>query len=181
VQPLSSSIAQCLVEIYPTLYFNVQVPDQEPGMASGRELEDFNPRLTITNRTLGKRQAVSEAVVYILHLPSASPSIVLNELTAHLDALRTRGSIMLILTARVLPELGSLSDPGAEATARSRDLSLLQLTNEGEMEMDELLEVIGTVRDNTGKLVVTKKLCARNGLIVALVVKYQAGQSMREL
>jgi hypothetical protein len=82
---------------------------------------------------------------------------------------------MLLLTARVLPELGSLYDPDAEAKARSRDLALLQLTNEGEMEMEDLLETIGTVGDKMGKLAVTKKLCARNGLVVALVVKYQSG------
>lgn len=180
MQPLSSSISQCLAEVYPILRFNVQVLDQEPGMKSGRNLDNLNPRLTVTSRTLGQRQTASEAVVYILHLPSASPSILLNELSAHLDALRTRGSIMLILTARVLPELGSLSDPEAESTARSRDLALLQLTNDGEMEMEDLVEIIGTVGDNIGKFVVTKKLCARNGLVVALVVKYQAGQ-MREL
>ncbi|CRG92135.1 hypothetical protein PISL3812_09191 [Talaromyces islandicus] len=181
VQPLSNSISQSLAQIYPLLHFNVQVLDNEPGTTSAPELEDLNPRLTVTSRTLGKRQRVSDAVVYILHLPSASTSIVLDELTAHVDALRTRGSIMLILTARVLPEPGSLSDPEAEAKARSRDLALLQLTNEGEMEMDDLLEIIGTVGDNTGRLVVTKKLCARNGLVVALVVKYQAGQPIREI
>lgn len=149
-------------------------------MTPWRDLANISPRLTVSSRTVGKRQTVSEAVVYILHLPSPSLSVVLNELTAHLDALRTHGSIMLILTGCVLPELGSLSDPGAEATARSRDLALLQLTNEGEMEMEDLLEIIGTVRDNAGQFVVTKKLCAHNGLVVALIVKYQTGQ-IREL
>ncbi|EED18902.1 O-methyltransferase family protein [Talaromyces stipitatus ATCC 10500] len=181
VESLSSSVAQSLAEIYPNLHFNVQVLDRDSNIAPERESENFNPRLTVTNRRRGERQTANEAVVYILHLPLRSPNNVRNELMGHIDALRIHGSILLILTARLLPEPGTLSDPHVEAVARSRDLVLLQLANESEMELGELLEVIGTVKDSMGKLVVTKKLSARNGLVVSLVVKYEASQPMYEL
>jgi len=80
---------------------------------------------------------------------------------------------MIILTTRLLPEPGNIPDPEIEAMARSRDLTLLQLVNEGEMEMVDLLEMIDTVRDSVGKLVVTNKLRSRKNLVVALFVKYQ--------
>ncbi|PHH90785.1 hypothetical protein CDD83_2676 [Cordyceps sp. RAO-2017] len=83
----------------------------------------------------------------------------------HLDILRARNGIMLLLTARLLPEPGSLSNSEVEAVARSRDLALLQLANESEMEMTELLEIIDTVRDSVGKLVVIKKVYSRRAKV----------------
>ena len=80
---------------------------------------------------------------------------------------------MLILTPRLLPERGSLTDPDVEAVARSRDLVLWQRLNDGEVEMTDLLDTISSVDDNMGKLVVAKKLRAHSQLIVALVVRYQ--------
>ena len=80
---------------------------------------------------------------------------------------------MLILTARLLPNPGSIADPAIEARARSRDLILRQLTNQGEIELEDLLEMIDTVRDSVGKLAVTSKLRSRENLVIALVVKYQ--------
>lgn len=48
------------------------------------------------------------------------------------------------------------------------------MANEGEMEMTELFDLIATVRDNLGKLLITNRLRSQEGLIIALVVKYQA-------
>ncbi|KAH8701043.1 O-methyltransferase family protein [Talaromyces proteolyticus] len=178
VQSLSSSISQCLADRYPALHFSVQISDPVASTGGDRDsitVDDFDPRISVTHRALGTRQTATDAAVYILHLPLSSPSAVLAELAAHLDVLRARSSIMLILTARLLPEPGSLADPEVEAMARSRGLVLLQLANEVEMEMAELLEMIDTVRDSMGKLVVTKRLCSRNNLVSALVVKYQPG------
>ena len=143
---------------------------------------DLGPRITVTNRAQGTRQTVTDAAVYILHLPSASAlssaapnlaSAILDELQVHLGVLHASRGVMLILTARLLPKPGSIANPDIEAVARSRDLTLRQLTNEGEMEMVELLDMIDTVRDSVGKLAVTNKLRSRNNLVVALVVKYQ--------
>lgn len=86
--------------------------------------------------------------------------------------LRTNGPATLILTARLLPEPGSVA-ADVEAAARLRDLSLSQLTNAREMEVDALVDVVHGVRDRTGRLVVVDTLRTRNNGPVALVVRYQ--------
>lgn len=167
----STSIAESLADLYPTLHFFVQISCPEPTIrrdTSGRELK-LSPRITVTTRILGARQPITDAAVYILHFSNA----ILAELRIHCSILCASSGIMLILTGSLLPEPGSMADPEIEATVRSRDLSLFQLTNKGEMEMAELLEMLDTVGDSVGRLVVTNKLYSRNNLVVALVVKYQ--------
>jgi hypothetical protein len=58
--------------------------------------------------------------------------------------------------------------------ARLHDLSRLQLANEREMEMGELVEMVNSVHDGMGRLVVVNKLRSRKSATVALGVKYQA-------
>ncbi|GFF40018.1 hypothetical protein IFM58399_05780 [Aspergillus lentulus] len=171
VSSWSTSIARRLAHFYPALHFTVQISDPAAAITQ----EEFHPRITATSRILGTRQTAAGAAVYILHLPfaSSSPSAVMTELAVHLDVLRSRSGILLILTPRLLPQPGSLPDAEVEATARSRDLALWQMADEGEMEMLELLETIDTVRDSLGKLVVTSKLRSRNNLVVAVTVEYQ--------
>lgn len=140
--------------------------------------------VNVTYRPAGMPQHVKDAAVYILHLPSASPrpspaggsaaALIRSELQGYLDLLRNSGGILLVLTARLLPEPGSLCGPEVEAAARARDLCMLQLAGEGEMELAEVLGMIGAVRDSAGRLVVTSHLRSHNNLIVALVVKHQA-------
>ncbi|KAL2289811.1 hypothetical protein FJTKL_01123 [Diaporthe vaccinii] len=139
--------------------------------------------LNVTYRSAGMPQHVKDAAVYILHLPAARPrpspggspaTLVKAELQSYLDLLRTNGSVMLVLTTRLLPEPGSLCGPEVEAVARARDLCMFQLTNEGELELADVLGMIEAVRDNVGRLVVTSQLRSHNNLIVALVVKHQA-------
>ena len=176
----STAVARSLATLYPTLRFLVQISD--PTALTSPMESDLGPRITVTNRVHGTRQPVTDAAVYILHLPSASAlssatpnvaSAILRELQVHLGVLHASHGVMLILTARLLPKPGSIANPEIEAMARSRDLTLRQLTNEGEIEMVELLEMIDTVRDSVGKLAVTQKLRSLNSLVVALVVKYQ--------
>lgn len=139
--------------------------------------------INVTYRSAGMPQHVKDAAVYILHLPTAFPRpspggsaamLIKSELQSYLDLLRSNGGVMLVLTTRLLPEPGSPCGPEIEAVARARDLCMLQLANEGEMELTEMLGVIEAVRDNVGKLVVTSQLRSHNNLIVALVVKHQA-------
>ncbi|MCJ1399417.1 hypothetical protein MMC11_002619 [Xylographa trunciseda] len=193
----STSMAQCLVDLYAGLRIVVQIGDTSsatpnldwPASSSNRpragaaararasETEPSSARITVTKRAAGARQPVTDAAVYILHLPTASSpghAAVLSQLQEHLGVLRANGSVMLVLTACLLPEPGSLPDQEVEAVALARNLSMLQLANEGEMEMAELLDMIETVRDSVGKLVVTDRLRSRDGLIVALAVKHQA-------
>lgn len=139
--------------------------------------------ISVTYRSAGMPQDVKDAAVYILHLPTASPRpspggsaamLIQSELRSYLDLLRINGSVVIVLTTRLLPEPGSPCGPEVEAVARARDLCMLQLANEGEMEMTEVLEMIESIRDGVGKLVVTSQLRSYNNLVVALVVKHQA-------
>ena len=173
-------MAQRLAALYPALHFLVQIGDQA---ATDSRLTEPDPRISVANRARGSHQTVTDAAVYIFHLPSASnlsssvpvlASAILCELQVHLGVLHASRGVMLILTARLLPKPGSIAHIEIEAMARSRDLTLRQLTNEGEMEMEELLEMIDSVRDGMGKLTVTSKLRYRDSIVVALVVKHQS-------
>ena len=95
------------------------------------------------------------------------------ELQGHIGFLRATGGVMLILTTRLLPDPGSIADLEVEAVARTRDLNMLQLANDGEMEMAELLAIIESVGDNIGKLAICNELRSPRGLILALAVKHQ--------
>lgn len=157
-------------------------PAQSSNDISGA-MSSSGASLTVTYRSAGMPQHVKDAAVYILHLPTASPRLspggspamlIRAELQSYLDLLRTNGSVMLILTTHLLHEPGSLCGPEVEAVARARDLCMLQLGNEGEMELAEVLSIIEAVRDNAGKLVVTSQLRSHNNVIAALVVKHQA-------
>lgn len=193
----STSIAHSLADRYPSLRLVVQISHASPAPAyldmdclaplSNRgwggtdertdRVASRSARITVTNRPAGARQPVTDAALYILHLPPASssgPAAIRAQLQDHLGVLRANGAVMLVLTAGLLPEPGSLSDPAVEAVALARDLGMLQLANEGEMAMVELLDMIQTVRDSVGKLVVTNRLRAPDGLVVAVAVQHQA-------
>lgn len=157
-------------------------PPQKQTDSSGTT-SSSGANLSVTYRSAGMSQHVKDAAVYILHLPAASSRsssvgsaaiLIKSELQSYLDLLRTNGSVMLVLTTRLLPDPGSLCGPEVEAVARARDLCMLQLANQGEMELAEVLGMIEAVRDNVGKLVVTSQLRSHNNLVVALVVKHQA-------
>ena len=66
-------------------------------------------------------------------------------------------------------------DPDVERVARSRDLALLQVSGERELECRELEKLIEGAGDDRGSLVVMNRVKGRKeGTIVALGVKYQA-------
>lgn len=182
-----TSLAQSLTDLYPALYYIVQMSD--PASTNRNRLNSpppkqkdksdqeikLSPRISVTTRISGTRQTITNASLYILRLSSLCRTEILTELQMCFGALRLSNCVMLILTTHLLPEPGSTPDTEIEATARSRDLTLLQLTNEGEMEMAELLEMIEAAGDSMGKLEVINKLSSRNSLVLALVVKYQPG------
>jgi hypothetical protein len=156
-------------------------PASTNGAVEAGRAEEFSLRITVQKRPLAALQMVKDAAVYILHLPSHSPggpfhsllARILAQLRAHLGVLRANASATLILAPRVLPEPGT-ADPDVEAMARLHDLSRLQLANEREMEMGELVEMVNSVHDGMGRLVVVNKLRSRKSATVALGVKYQA-------
>ena len=157
-------------------------PASSNGVVEAGKAKEYSPRITVQQRAPEALQPVKDAAVYILHLPAPSPVVpsyslparILAELRAHLGVLRANNtSINLILESRLLPEPGTV-EPDVEAMARLRDLSRLQLSNEREMEMGELVEIVNSVQDSIGRLVVINKLRSRHSAMVALGVKYQA-------
>lgn len=159
------ALAPELARHHPDLSFLVQLsgpPDATNGLPSG---------IGVSSRGAGELQSVADAAVYILHL--GQHGAILSELRAHFEPLR-QGAILLVLTTRLLPERGGPAGLRVEAVARSRDLVLRHLREEGEMELVDLVEQVGRVYDSKGKLVVAKKLLSANHLTVALVVSYQS-------
>ena len=152
-------------------------PAQNSSCTVGAEkAEDFNGRITVQKRMPAAAQAVKDAAVYILRLTTPSPSLpaqILAEMNAHIDVLRANALATLILAPPLLPEPGTV-DLDVESTARLRDLSSLQLTNECGLELRELIEIVNSVHDSRGRLVVANKLRSRNNATVALGVKYEA-------
>ncbi|KAL2128591.1 hypothetical protein VTI74DRAFT_8958 [Chaetomium olivicolor] len=147
-------------------------------------------RITLQTRHPGTPQFVRTAAVYILHLPSPSPSLpwdtiaahAVSELAAHADVLRANPGSRLILTALVLASshsqgtgtgngaVGVVVDAEAEAAARVRDLSLLQLANGRHAERGEVVELLGRV----GGLVVTDEITrGEESAVVAWEVRFQ--------
>ena len=145
-------------------------------------------RITIQKRVQATLQSVESAAVYVLRLPSPSPTApprslppqITAELRAHLGVLRASTTSRLILTARLIPETGNV-DAEVAAMARLRDLSLLQLANDHELDMLEFMEMLNGVGDGVGRLVLVKKLCAWNNATVAFEIRYQAYANSHEL
>lgn len=188
----STSLASSLVTRFPSLRAIVQInqvqlsaTDMEisssgsSSSSSSASVSD-NPRITVTHRVVGMPQPVIDADVYLLHLHASPPlgvmegSTIETQLQDHFPVLRNSRGVMLILTDCLLPEPGSHPDPEIEAVARARDLTRHQMANECDMEITQLYNLINTVKDGAGKLVVTHKLRSHSGLILSLAVKYQA-------
>lgn len=174
----STQTAIALADMYSTLRFIVQLiePAQNSiGTVGAEEAEDFSERVTVQKRLPAAVQVVKDAAVYILRLTAPAyslPARILAELSAHLGVLAANASATLILAPPLLPEPGTV-DPDVEAMTRLQDLSRLQLTNECAVGVDELMEIVNSVHDSRGRLVVVKKLRSHASAIVALGVQYQ--------
>ncbi|KAL4931567.1 uncharacterized protein BDV17DRAFT_239850 [Aspergillus undulatus] len=171
--------ANTLATLYPTLRITVQLA--VAGLTTAAT--NLNPNITIQHRPPTTAQTVTDATVYILHLPSPLPTLsysslatrIAAELRAHLDVLRSNPSATLILTPRLLPETigAGAVNSDVEASARLRDLALLQLANEREIEMGDFMSILNSVSDSLGRLVVVNKIRSRECAIVLVEVKYQ--------
>ncbi|KFY13627.1 hypothetical protein V491_06344 [Pseudogymnoascus sp. VKM F-3775] len=156
-------------------------------LALALEPDYTSSRITIQSRLPGTPQTVHDAAVYILCRPPLSPHLfssqpraapncfrtwIMTELKAHVGVLSSGDGTLIISTGPVLPEPGTVN-AGIEAVARLRDLSSFQLFNEHEIEMLELVELVNSIGDDSGKLVVVNQLRCRKKVIVALCVKYR--------
>lgn len=112
------------------------------------------------------------------------------ELTAHLGVLRANPAAKFVLSFRPLPEAQMPTsmhmhkmqaglaqqvalDPHVEAMARARDLAKMALTNGGDLELKEVLEIVDGVRDDLGRLAVINKIQCQNSATVVVSIRYQ--------
>ena len=188
VDALSCVMASALAKLYPALRFVVQMAEQSHGATFESGLPDLvRARITVHQRVPGTPQMVTDAAVYIFRLPQPCPTPgvqsrsqslplrIISELHAHLGVLRANLRSVLILTARPLPEPGSI-DPRLETLARLSELSRLQLTNERTLRVDELIQLLESVGDEGGRLMMIRQLLSSDKTTVALVVHYQPRQ-----
>ncbi|AEO66246.1 uncharacterized protein THITE_2114221 [Thermothielavioides terrestris NRRL 8126] len=204
----SCELADALSRRYPSLEFVVQFHDDGPARtpteltAAFAQLARANPRITVQQRRIGASQPIRDAAVYILRVPSVLSTVpdqvaswnrgasisqagplalrhlVLAELGAHLDVLRTNSAAMLILTARLRTAaggdgLGSANgEPENQALSQMGELVLLQLTGHREVELGDVLKWVESVGDEAGKLSVVHRLASPGTADVAFVVRY---------
>ncbi|KAF2118831.1 hypothetical protein BDV96DRAFT_610737 [Lophiotrema nucula] len=175
----SSAGAIDLTERYPNLQVIVQITEpllERDGLEAATSMNDAaRGRVTVQSRVPGAAQTVKHAAVYIVRVGLCSAktrSYIISELRAHFNVLRTNGSATLILAPPLLPAPG-LVDSEVEAKARVRDLCHSQLNNEWALELEDLVELIDSVCDTRGKLVVVNRVQSENRVTVALGLKYK--------
>lgn len=154
--------------------------------------------ITIEKRHPASPQPIEDAAVYILHLPSTSPTSTSSsspsstsssadtvaELRTHLPILRANPrSRILLITPRIFSESGREAYSADAAAASVRDLTLLQLCNDhspGGVELAELVRRVGSSAgggDNNGAdhpLVVVGGLRNARGGMVGVEVGWRA-------
>jgi hypothetical protein len=177
---VSTERAKAFTNAYSTLRYYLELSLTHGSNLDGAR-HGLGPRVNIQQRVPGTPQTIRDAAIYILNVPapatgepsSSLPARVVAELKAHLGVLRGNGSATLVLVSRVLPEHGTVGT-SAEASARLRDLSLLQLANERELQMSQLIGLLSSVKDSSGQLVLVNKLRPCSSVTVALEIRYQA-------
>ncbi|KAM7211850.1 hypothetical protein V8F06_012762 [Rhypophila decipiens] len=187
----STEAATVLADRFSALQFVVQLPVPPDGTENQSSTGTHGGRISVQRRVPGSLQTVKDAAVYMLRMPSPPYSLgsspddgyhhlaehILAELRAHLGVLRANAAVTtFVLALRPLPEPGSVGID-VETTACVRDLSKMQLTNERDMRVGEVVQLVDSVQDGVGRLVVVNKLLSPNSATVAFVVKYHFDSS----
>ncbi|KAJ5063127.1 hypothetical protein J3E72DRAFT_185774, partial [Bipolaris maydis] len=177
-----AGVVLALAESHPALIFVVQMQTAATASATATATAPlFTPttshhNLHLCQRAHGTPQTVADAALYLMRVPAAVPGSIRPhieaELRAHLPALQAQRSAILILTCPLLPEPGAVSRQ-TELLARLRDLARLQLVGSGLLTIQELVELVGSIHDAHGGLVIVKQLHAPNSAVVGFAVRYQ--------
>ncbi|KAL2192222.1 hypothetical protein P885DRAFT_82414 [Corynascus similis CBS 632.67] len=204
----STKRAAILASQYPSLRFIVQMSRaafrsgnnrRSLGHCNGNGTGDSGAAAHVVptqEREPGTHQPITDAAVYLVHLPTLVPVPVaaaaaaslgtglIKELRAHLEVLRADPAALLVLLPHfVLPDLSGGAEKEdlqeEELQARVRDLSLLQLTNEKGMELSELLKLVASVGDSAGHLVIVGRVRGPLSGALAIEVRYQAYNDRR--
>ncbi|GKZ22343.1 hypothetical protein AbraIFM66951_007976 [Aspergillus brasiliensis] len=174
------AVIRTLGDRYPTLH---RLIVQTPGDI---DTDGICPRITPRKRATGTVQDVADADVYVIGLPSPSPTLPItaigeqieSELRAHLSVARgARRPAILLLTAHLVCVHGSGSASTGELVARLHDLSLLQLANERDMEMTELIQIVNSIGDGSGRMGVVRRMVAAHTAGILLEIRYHAYES----
>ncbi|KAI0812136.1 hypothetical protein GGR55DRAFT_640525 [Xylaria sp. FL0064] len=192
----SSETAVALTQLSPTLQIIVQIQEPkytgEKAIRAGRpeplpKIEcdnegSLDPKISIQQRAPGSPQAVRDATIYLFRLPAGhlglvgypevSSSQVLPELWAHIGILKANRAATFVLVTQILPEPGSV-DSDIEEAAHLQDLWRIQSVNGHEIRVSEVTEMINSVNDGLGELVVVNRLQPRSSATVAFEIKYQ--------
>ncbi|KAM7187814.1 hypothetical protein V8F33_011029 [Rhypophila sp. PSN 637] len=180
----STEAATVLADQFSALQFVVQLPVAPDGTTdNGSSTGTHGGRISVQRRVPCSLQTVKDAAVYMLRMPSPPyslgssandghhhlPEHILAELRAHLGVLRASAVVTtFVLALRPLPEPGSVGID-VETTAC--------LTNERDMRVGEVVQLVDSVQDGVGRLVVVNKLLSPNSATVAFVVKYHFDSS----
>ena len=177
----STAMACVLAQSYPSLKVVVQMSD------SSDPPTELDSRIAIQSRSWATPQTVRDAAVYALRVPYDFPTIFAQtrparlraELEAHLGVLRDNGAARLILTASVLPQSDAANDMESDVNAAKGlvfDMTLLQLANDRELEVADLSELVRSVGDGNGHLVLEGKLQTYSASRdQAFEIRYQSG------
>ncbi|KFA54265.1 hypothetical protein S40293_07808 [Stachybotrys chartarum IBT 40293] len=173
----STAIAAKLLRINPSLRLVIQVVERGVSdRVNVAPLLDLS-RTLIQQYRPGTIQAITDAAVYIIHLPIISPltsselvhARITAELRAHMAVLSAnRRSVLLLVPGPLLRSDAS----GQDVVSQLRDLCHWQLANEREMDTAELLSLVTGVSDSIGHLVVVGQLSSSH-TTTALIVRYQ--------
>lgn len=167
-----------LCERHPALRFAIQTEALPAALPHSAR----HPNIHLVHRPPGTPQTIRDAAVFLVRVSTSSSVPVRqrieSELRAHMDVLDANRSALLILTAPVLPEPGTVPKH-AEHRARLRDLSLLQLVGDGNLTLHELITLVHSVRDATSGLAVVKKLYAPNSAFVGLGIRLRAREHLQ--
>ncbi|KAI1350360.1 hypothetical protein F5Y01DRAFT_315933 [Xylaria sp. FL0043] len=193
----SSEMAIALTELSPTLQIIVQIQGPnytgEKAIKAGRleplpkiecdSVARLDPKISIQQRAPGSPQTVRDATVYLFGLPAGhlglvdcpeiSSSQVLPELWAHMGILKANRAATFVLVTQILPEPGSV-DSDIEEAAHLRDLWNTQSVKGYGIRVREITEMITSVNDGLGELVVVNRLQPRSSATVAFEIKYQS-------
>lgn len=141
-------------------------------------LDNPTARVKVQYRTDGEPQTVQGAAVYLYYIPPLCVARNVEQVLAELDAeLRSHYSVLrgcpnatMVVVMHLLPEPGVLSGH-MEANLRTLDILLHQLTNQRLLEEQDVLNVLGQIRDSTGRLVLVKKSIDRHRPVTVLQIK----------
>ncbi|KAL4780397.1 hypothetical protein BJX76DRAFT_364343 [Aspergillus varians] len=179
VDAASTELASRLEKRYPTIRFIVQLSEVEKATWKVDE-PPMSSRLIVQYCSNGAPQPVVGAALYLMRIPPSSPvtpvSSILAQLAAqlklHLGTLRMNTSVSLVLYARLLPDAGSMSVE-SEAQALLRDVTFFQLSKQREMSSWDIIDLVNSVSDSTGRLVLVKTMRSPKSPIVTFEIRYQ--------